>query len=119
MSIDRRVDATIVAAVSAPESQTTSAGARLRLITARRSMRVCYLSDALPYAYLNAAGDLVGYDVAAMHRLAIELGIRLEFIAIERALMTDPTAARSYLQDGTCDLLVGGVAVTTRRAAAM
>jgi ABC-type amino acid transport substrate-binding protein len=120
MSVDRKADATNVAAGLTPEPQAAApAGERLRLITARRSMRVCYLSDALPYAYLNAADDLVGYDVAAMHRLALELGIRLAFIPIERALTTDPTGARTYLQNGTCDLLVGGVAVTTRRAAVM
>jgi ABC-type amino acid transport substrate-binding protein len=91
-------------------------GRRLQVITDRRSLRVCHLEDALPYAYTNRQGELVGYDVAALHRLAIELGVRLEFIGVDRASVLRPDTITTMLTDGLCDLIAGGVVVTTARA---
>ena len=118
MSIDRRAEAVMVppGPVVTATTEVPAAGSRLRVITERRSLRVCYLSDALPYAYANGKGELVGYDVAALHRMAIELGIRLEFRQIEREQMVDPGGAAALLRGGNCDLLAGGVVITTARA---
>ena len=91
-------------------------GRRLQVITERRRLRVCHLEDALPYAYRNLHGELVGYDVAALHRLAIELGVRLEFIGVDRAAVLRPDTITTMLTTGTCDVVAGGVVVTTARA---
>ena len=91
-------------------------GSRLRVITARRSLRACYLDDALPYAYTNGRGELVGYDVEALHRLALELGVRLEFLMLGRSSVLRPEQILTRLADGSCDLLIGGVVITTARA---
>ena len=79
----------------------------LDAIRARGSLRVGYLPDSLPYAFFNARGDLVGYDVELANRLAIELGVRLELVPVTR---DDPSF------NTMCDLVMSGVAVTTGRA---
>ena len=82
----------------------------LDAIRARGSLRVGYLPDSLPYAFFNARGDLVGYDVELANRLAIELGVRLELVPVTR---DDPSF------NTMCDLVMSGVAVTTDRASQM
>ena len=117
MSIAVRGDAVMLDTAPAPDAAGPPApGSRLRVITARRSLRACYLDDALPYAYTNGRGELVGYDVAALHRLALELGVRLEFLMLERSSVLRPDQILTRLADGSCDLLIGGVVITTARA---
>jgi len=117
MSLKVRADAIMLDAPPPADAAGAPApGRRLQVVTSRRSLRVCHLSDALPYAYTNNRGDLVGYDVAALHHLAIELDVRLEFIAIDRAAVLRPDAITAMLTNGSCDLIAGGVAVTTARA---
>jgi Na+/H+-dicarboxylate symporter/ABC-type amino acid transport substrate-binding protein len=82
----------------------------LETIAARGVLRVGYLPDALPFAFVNQAGDLVGFDVELAHHLARDLGVTLAFVPVDR----DSMAAR--LDEGYCDLVMSGVAVTTERA---
>ena len=88
-------------------------GPRLDIIRRRGVLTVGYLPDSLPYAFFNAAGDLVGLDVELAHRLASELNVRLEFVPIDRERSDDQVNA------GECDLVMSGVAVTTLRASRM
>jgi ABC-type amino acid transport substrate-binding protein len=83
---------------------------QLDAIRARGSLRVGFLPDALPYAFFNAQEQLVGFDVELAHRLAKELGVRLELLAVQRERL-DEELARGY-----CDLVMSGVAATTDRA---
>jgi len=92
----------------APES-----GARLDLIRRRGALRVGYLSNALPYAFFNAADDLVGFDVELAHRLASELDVGLEFVPLERERLEEP------VERGDCDIVMSGTPVTTLRASRM
>ena len=85
----------------------------LQSIQARGVLRVGYMTDSLPFAFFNESGDLVGLDVELAHRLAAELGVGLEFRPVERARLPE------RLSDGYCDLVMGGVAVTTLRASAL
>ncbi len=82
----------------------------LEAIAARGVLRVGYLPDALPFAFVNQAGDLVGFDIELAHHLARELGVTLAFVPLDR----DSMAAQ--LDAGYCDLVMSGVAVTTERA---
>jgi len=118
MTIDHRAETVMVASppVAPTDAERPAPGSRLRVITDRRSLRVCYLNDALPYAYPNARGELVGYDIAALNRLAIELGVHLELRQIERRQMLDAGDVIVLLRDGSCDLLAGGLVITTARA---
>jgi Na+/H+-dicarboxylate symporter/ABC-type amino acid transport substrate-binding protein len=98
---------------SAPPAAPPESRPVLESIRARGVLRVGYLGDSLPFAFFNAHGDLVGLDVELAHRLARELGVRLELVPIDRP------ALGSVLSAGACDIVMAGVAVTTDRAATM
>lgn len=70
---------------AAPNPQPQRAGQdRLERIRERGVLRVGYRPDVLPWSYVNAQGDLVGFDVDMAHRLASDLGVTLEFVPLER-----------------------------------
>jgi Na+/H+-dicarboxylate symporter len=85
---------------------------QLELIRESKILRVGYMDESLPYAYFNAAGELVGFDVEMAHALARELGVRLEFVPVERA----PGKVQGLLDGTYCDLIMSGVVITTDRA---
>jgi Na+/H+-dicarboxylate symporter/ABC-type amino acid transport substrate-binding protein len=105
--IHEPVEATVARSPS-PAPPTTLAP--LEAIAARKTLRVGYLPDALPFAFFNERGDLVGFDVELAHGLARELGVRLALVPVDR------TRLGEQLADGYCDLVMSGVAVTTDRA---
>ncbi len=82
----------------------------LTTIRARGILRVGYLPDALPYAFFNERGDLVGYDIELAYQLASELGVKLELVPVGRERFDQ------NLAEGYCDLVMSGFAVTTDRA---
>jgi Na+/H+-dicarboxylate symporter/ABC-type amino acid transport substrate-binding protein len=102
-----------VALRTAPPPEPADPRPILQGIRERGVLRVGYLSDALPFAFFNAQGDLVGFDVELAHRLARELGVRLELRPVSRATLD------AQLSNGYCDLVMSGLAVTTGRAAEM
>jgi Na+/H+-dicarboxylate symporter len=83
---------------------------RLETIQARGSMRVGYLENALPFAYRNSEGAVVGYDMDLMRTLAYDLGVTLEVVRLGWKQI--PAA----LQSGQIDIAVGGTAITPTRA---
>jgi hypothetical protein len=85
-------------------------GGHLEKIRARGALRVGYFPDALPFAFFNAQDELVGFDVEMAHNLATELGLRVEFIPVDRDRFED------QMNGDYCDILMSGVAVTTKRA---
>ena len=92
---------------------TSEAGTTLERIRARGALRVGYFAEALPFAFFNDAGNLVGYDVELAHTLARDLRVRLELVPIDRERIVDAIEARS------ADIVMAGVAVTAERAAAI
>ena len=117
MQLERRGNARVLAASSTVEPR--SAGPRLDTIVARRLLRVGYVEDALPFVFVNAQKELVGFDVALVHHLALELGVELEFLPIELRGADRLANAADELRQGACDILIGGIAVTTTRAGVM
>ena len=101
------VEATVARAAS-PAPATTLPP--LETIQARKVLRVGYLPDALPFAFFNQSGDLVGFDVELAHRMAREMGVSLAFVPVARERLAE------QLAEGYCDLVMSGVAVTTNRA---
>ena len=101
------VDAT-VSRTSSPAPVTTLPP--LETIAARKVLRVGYLPEALPFAFFNKSGELVGFDVELAHRLAREMGVTLAFVPVDRGRMSE------QLAEGYCDLVMSGVVVTTDRA---
>ena len=86
---------------------------RLEVIHERGTIKVGYFKDALPYAFLNGAGKLVGFDIEMANLLAKELGVTLEFVLIDKQKMTE------QLKAGYCDIIMSGVSITTGRAQEM
>jgi len=76
-------------------------------------LRVGYIEGAMPYSFINDRGELVGFDVEMAHYLAEELGVALEFVPVSRDQMADA------LERDLCDVVMGGVMMTTDRAERM
>jgi len=76
-------------------------------ILERGTLRVGYLRDRLPWVFRNSAGTLVGFDVEMAQVLAHELGVSLEFYAIERDQVSPA------LDTGAIDVVMAGVLLTT------
>ena len=104
-------EATLLKDVPAPEGET--AGGVLDAVRARGTLRVCVMTDRLPYSFLTPKGDLVGLDVEMAHRLARDLEVKLAFVPVTI------DAAPGVLEAGSCDLAMSGTPVTPRRASLM
>jgi ABC-type amino acid transport substrate-binding protein len=83
---------------------------RFDAILKRGSLRVGYLQQALPFAYLRSADELVGIDVDIMHMLANDLGIGVDFVSLSRDEITES------LRSGRVDIVIGGLFATPDRA---
>lgn len=91
----------------------SQAGNRLQDVQKRGVLRVGYFDDSVPWSFVNASGDLVGYDIEAAHRLAAQLGVALEFIGATRpAVATD-------LSSGRIDICMSGYTGSVSRAQKM
>lgn len=93
-----------------PADQAETDGDVLDTIHSRGRLRVGYLPNALPFAFFNSRGQLVGYDIELAHQLASELGVQLELVPILREHLTED------LDSGYCDIVMSGTAVTTPQA---
>jgi Na+/H+-dicarboxylate symporter len=88
-------------------------GDRLQDVLRRGVLRVGYFDDSVPWSFVNASGDLVGYDVEAAHRLAAQLGVTLEFVRATRPSLADD------LSSGRIDIFMSGYTGTVSRAQQM
>ena len=64
------------------------------------------LLRALPYAFNNKQGDLVGFDIELIHLLARELKVSIEFVKLNQE------EAATLLQKGDIDLASGVPLIT-------
>jgi len=79
-------------------------------VRSRGVLRVGYFDDSLPYAFRNAAGDLVGLDIEMAQQLARDLGVQLELVPADQRLLDNG------LDPSACDLVMSGVVVTADRS---
>jgi ABC-type amino acid transport substrate-binding protein len=86
-----------------PQGPPPVAGQRLEEITQRGVLRVCVSPDAMPWAFRNGRGEIVGFDVGVAHLLAVELRTRLSLVVVPRK---ERSAA---LVSGVCDLTTNRV----------
>lgn len=80
-------------------------------IRRRGVLRVGLRSEALPWAYRNAQGQLVGYDVDLLQALARSLALRLELVEAPLEEL------EVLLRTERIDLAAGGIQSTPQRAA--
>ncbi len=83
---------------------------RLDVVRERGTLRVGYPPDRLPFAFRNTAAEVVGLDMDIVNDLARDLRVTLEVLRLDLA------DAEAALEDGSIDLLVGGITVTPARA---
>ena len=81
----------------------------LASIRGRGRLRVGWVDGQMPYSFVNARGELVGFDIEMAYALANELGVELELAPVP------PTGLAGALEAGLYDLVMGGVYVATRR----
>ena len=81
----------------------------LAAVRERGRLRVGYVDGQAPYSFMNARGELVGFDVEMAHALAADLGVTLELAPVPREGLA------AALEAGRYDLVMGGVFMTTRR----
>jgi ABC-type amino acid transport substrate-binding protein len=101
-------DARVTRPGETPEPLPAPQTSVLDRIRARRTLRVGYFPDSLPYAFFNARGELVGFDVEMAHQLARDLAVRLELVPVPR--VPGPVDAAS------CDVVMSGIAIMADRA---
>jgi len=86
---------------------------RLAEIRDRGYVRAGYFKDALPFAFQNQSGKIVGFDVEMAYRLAQDMQVKLELALIDRA------QAAAMLNGGYVDIIMSGIALTLDRAQEM
>ncbi|MEM7121881.1 MAG: cation:dicarboxylase symporter family transporter [Pseudomonadota bacterium] len=72
-------------------------------------MTVGYNSNIIPFSYRNSSGDLVGFDIAYVYRLAQDLNVKLKLVPFEWQKLADD------LENNRFDLAVSGIYVNDDR----
>jgi Na+/H+-dicarboxylate symporter/ABC-type amino acid transport substrate-binding protein len=85
----------------------------LEALHERGVLRVGYIEEGMPYSFTNERGELVGLDVEMAYILAEELAVALELAPVPRDRLAE------VLNTGQCDVLMGGVPLTTNRGTQM
>lgn len=93
-----------------PPAAARAGASIMETVRSRGRIRVGFIPDQHPYTYVNASGDLVGFDVEMAHALTRELGVTVEFAPVGRE---DFEAA---LEAARVDVVMSGVILTTARA---
>ena len=77
---------------------------RLDRIRERGVIRVGYLTENLPFSYVNAENEVVGFDIEMAHRLAIDLNATLELVPFDQ-----PDNIARHLARDHCDVIMSGI----------
>ena len=80
---------------------------RLDRIRERGAIRVGYLSENLPFSYVNADHEVVGFDIEMAHQLAIDLNVTLELVPLDH-----PDNIANHLAQDHCDVVMSGIAAS-------
>ncbi len=82
---------------------------RLAAIEARKTLRVGYLPDSLPWAFRNEQAVVTGFDIELAHNLARDLDVKLEIV---RASFD---TIQELMDNGQIDIVMSGLARTPDR----
>jgi ABC-type amino acid transport substrate-binding protein len=83
---------------------------RLDRIQEQGVVRVGFNRDDLPFSYFNNKGELVGLDIDLAHRLAGDMGVRIDFVPFRIPFLAE------QLADDHFDIAMSGLGATGRRA---
>jgi Na+/H+-dicarboxylate symporter len=82
---------------------------RLAAMTKRGTLRVGYLPDSLPWAFVNDQGQVTGFDIELASELALDLELDLEVVRINF------DQVNQLLDSGQVDIVMSGLARTPGR----
>ena len=85
---------------------------RLDRIRERGCIRIGYLPNKLPFSYRNSHG-LVGLDIDMAHQLAIDLGVRLEFVPLDERRIIE------QLDSDCFDIAMTGIEASIHQASTL
>jgi len=108
--MDRPVEARHFRDSLPPEEPGVSETGRLAIIEKRGTLRVGYLPESLPFAFINDDARVVGFDVEMAHHLAMDLDVNLELVRINREDIN------TLFSSGQLDIVMSGLAITPTRA---
>ena len=108
--LENPVPATIVEPAPNPVPL-RSGESRLTRIKERGAIRIGFSPDALPFSFFNVNNQLVGFDIELAHKLALELGVKIEFVPIVKR-----ASLKQYLEADYFDIAVGAFAATIKRS---
>jgi len=80
---------------------------RLDRIRERGAIRVGYLTENLPFSFVNVEEEVVGFDIEMAHQLAIDLNVTLELVPFDH-----PENIALHLAQDHCDVIMSGIAAS-------
>ena len=95
---------------SASSSGNTAKARTLDDIKKSGTIRIGVFSDKKPFGYVDDKGAYQGYDVYFANRLAKDLGVDVEYVAV------DPASRVEYLTSAKVDVILANFTVTDERA---
>jgi len=111
--MNKSVNATVYTTVPEHLPQNESGLSKVAAIRQRGYIRVCYMAENLPYTFFNGRDELVGFDVEMAHLFAKELGVKLQFVPVERGKSAE------RLDSNYCDIIMSGMVETFHRVEQM
>lgn len=85
---------------------------RLERIKKRDVIRIGFYETSMPFAYYNIKGDIVGFDIDMANKLALDLGVAIEYIDISN----QKKSADELLNKDYIDIIMSGTALTSSYA---
>lgn len=95
---------------SSSSSKNTAKARTLDEIKESGTIKIGVFSDKKPFGYVDDKGDYQGYDVYFADRLAKDLGVDVEYVAV------DPASRVEYLTSAKVDIILANFTVTDERA---
>lgn len=93
-----------------PDSAPPCRNSRLEQITRTGVLRVGFNAGAMPFAFFNDKGQLLGFDIAMAHLLAADLGCKkIEFYPVSYDDLVKP------LNENLVDIIMGQVSISAER----
>lgn len=95
---------------SSSSSGNTAKARTLDEIKESGTIKIGVFSDKKPFGYVDDKGDYQGYDVYFADRLAKDLSVDVEYVAV------DPASRVEYLTSAKVDIILANFTVTDERA---
>lgn len=99
-----------VAGTTTPEAANAGTARTLEQIKESGKVTIGVFSDKKPFGYVDENGVYQGYDVYFGNRIAKDLGVEVEYVAV------DPASRVEYLETAKVDIILANFTVTEERA---